>query len=516
MDFSDLGLSGDLLRAVTDAGYQHPTPIQEQAIPIVLMGRDILGCAQTGTGKTASFTLPMIEILAAGRAKSRMPRSLILEPTRELATQVAQNFETYGKYHRLSKALFIGGESMAEQLKVLDRGADVLIATPGRLLDVFDRGHLLLTGTKILVIDEADRMLDMGFIPDVERIVSIVSRMRQTLFFSATMPPAIRKLADAFLRNPKEITVSPPSTPSENVVQGLLVCEGGASQKEKRDALRHLLRSEDVGNALIFCNRKREVGVVCRSLLRHGYDVAMLHGDMAQSARTEVLERFKRGEIKMLVCSDVAARGLDIAGMSHVFNFDVPTAAEDYVHRIGRTARAGLEGRALTIATPEDGKYVAGIEQLIGREIPRITVPEVETAELDMSGGKSRRRKSDGERRSRRTGRPASPSRKPAQPSSRSQPRPQSPAPEQPDAESRPEPRVEPRSETRVDPRPEPRARASAAPRKATEHKATEQPAGSKKREPRRDRGKPDSPVVGMGDHVPAFMMRDVKFDKKS
>ncbi len=499
MDFSDLGLSGDVLRAVTDAGYQHPTPIQEQAIPIILMGRDILGCAQTGTGKTASFTLPMIEILAAGRAKSRMPRSLILEPTRELATQVAQNFETYGKYHRLSKALFIGGESMAEQLRVLDRGADVLIATPGRLLDVFDRGHLLLTDTKILVIDEADRMLDMGFIPDVERIVSIVSRMRQTLFFSATMPPAIRKLADAFLHNPKEITVTPPSTPSETVVQGLLVCEGGATQKEKREALRHLLVSEEVGNALIFCNRKREVGIVCRSLLRHGYDVAMLHGDMAQSARTEVLDRFKRGEIRMLVCSDVAARGLDIAGMSHVFNFDVPTTAEDYVHRIGRTARAGREGRALTIATPEDGKYVAGIERLIGREIPRVILDAVETVELDMSSGKPRRRKPDSGRRGSHAGRSGNQPRAQAQKAPQQPPRPQ--AQHQPRAQAKPKPQ----------PQPQPKARPVSPPAKPNV-----QAADGNKRTPGRERGQPDRPVVGMGDHVPAFMMREVKLDKKS
>ncbi len=381
MDFSDLGLSPDVLRAVADAGYSEPTPIQQQAIPYILMGRDVLGCAQTGTGKTASFTLPMIEILAAGRAKARMPRSLILEPTRELATQVAENFDTYGKYHKLSKALLIGGESMTEQFKVLDRGADVLIATPGRLLDVFGRGRLLMNDVKILVIDEADRMLDMGFIPDVERIVSLVSRMRQTLFFSATMAREIRRLADAFLNNPKEISVAPPATTSTTVTQGLLIIDqGGAhgSHKEKRAALRNLIDSEDVRNALIFCNRKRDVGILARSLVRRGYDAAMLHGDMAQPARTEVLERFKRGEMKLLVCSDVAARGLDIQDMSHVFNYDVPASAEDYVHRIGRTARAGREGRAFTVATPEDSKYVLAIERLIGTPLPRMTVEGVE------------------------------------------------------------------------------------------------------------------------------------------
>ncbi|HRD78165.1 MAG TPA: DEAD/DEAH box helicase [Hyphomicrobiaceae bacterium] len=292
MTFVDLELSETVLRAVTDAGYTKPTPIQEQAIPIILMGRDVLGCAQTGTGKTASFTLPMIDILAAGRAKARMPRSLILEPTRELAAQVAENFDMYGKYNKLSKALLIGGESMAEQIKVLERGADVLIATPGRLLDVFDRGRLLLNDVRILVIDEADRMLDMGFIPDVERIVSLVSRMRQTLLFSATMPPAIRRLADAFLTNPKEITVAPPSTPAETVTQGLVIVPHGGQGglKEKRAALRTLIRSEDVRTALIFCNRKRDVGVLHRSLLRHGFDAGLLHGDLAQSQRTEVLE----------------------------------------------------------------------------------------------------------------------------------------------------------------------------------------------------------------------------------
>jgi superfamily II DNA/RNA helicase len=297
MNFSELQLSELVLRAVADVGYTLATPIQEQAIPHVLQGRDVLGCAQTGTGKTASFTLPMIDILSAGRAKARMPRSLILEPTRELAAQVAETFDIYGKYSRLTKALLIGGESMGDQIKVLERGADVLIATPGRLIDVFERGRLLLTDIRILVIDEADRMLDMGFIPDVERIASLVSRQRQTLLFSATMPPAIRRLADAFLTNPKEITVAPPSTPAATVDQGLFVVShrDAGGHKEKRAALRALIDREAVGTALIFCNRKRDVGIVHRSLQRHGYDAAMLHGDMAQSARTEVLDRFRRG-----------------------------------------------------------------------------------------------------------------------------------------------------------------------------------------------------------------------------
>jgi len=378
MSFADLGLSDEVLRAVADAGYTEPTPIQKQAIPLVLMGRDILGCAQTGTGKTAGFTLPMIDILASGQAKARMPRSLILEPTRELAAQVAQSFETYGKYHKLTKALLIGGHTMGDQIKVIERGVDVLIATPGRLLDLFGRGHLLMHDVKILVIDESDRMLDMGFIPDVEKIVGLLPKMRTTLFFSATMPPEIRRLADKFLINPKEIHVSPPATAAETVIQGMVTVthrdgrKPGGGQKEKRAALRDLIRRENVKNALIFCNRKRDVDVVCRSLIRHGFDAARLHGDMPQSARTETLEKFRTGAVRLLVCSDVAARGLDIPAMSHVFNFDVPTHAEDYVHRIGRTGRAGLTGRAFTVATPQDGKYVDAIQKLVGKPIPRI------------------------------------------------------------------------------------------------------------------------------------------------
>jgi len=380
MKFSELELSENLLRAVTEAGYTEPTPVQEQAIPLVLMGRDVLACAQTGTGKTASFTLPMIEILAAGRAKARMPRSIILEPTRELAAQVAENFDIYGKYHKLTKALLIGGVSLDDQIKVLDRGVDVLIATPGRLLDLFGRGRLLLNDVKILVIDETDRMLDMGFIPDVERIVSLTPKMRQTLFFSATMPPEIRRLGDAFLMNPKKIDVSPPATTADNVIQGVITIRHndgprpGGGQKEKRQALRRLISHENVKNALVFCNRKRDVAVLYRSLNRHGFNAAQLHGDMAQSMRMETLAAFKRGEMKFLVCSDVAARGLDIQAMSHVFNFDVPTSPEDYVHRIGRTARAGLTGRAFTLALPEDAKYMQAITRLIGKEIPRITL----------------------------------------------------------------------------------------------------------------------------------------------
>ncbi|HEX5452874.1 MAG TPA: DEAD/DEAH box helicase [Stellaceae bacterium] len=383
MKFNELGLSPELLRAVIDAGYTNPTPIQEQAIPIVAEGRDVLGCAQTGTGKTASFALPMIDRLAAGRARARMPRSLIIEPTRELATQVEASFEVYGRYHRLSTALLIGGESFADQEKKLDRGVDVLIATPGRLLDLFERGKILLSDVRILVIDEADRMLDMGFIPDVERIVGLLPKARQTLFFSATMPPEIRGLADAFLKTPVEIAVAPPASPAATVVQSLAI----VAPEDKREALRRLIASEDVKNALIFCNRKRDVDILQRSLSRHGLDAAALHGDMSQPKRTETLERFKNGEVRLLVASDVAARGLDIQGLSHVFNFDVPYHAEDYVHRIGRTGRAGREGRSFTLAAPEDGKNVAAIQKLIGKDIPLANVHGIADAELEFDEG---------------------------------------------------------------------------------------------------------------------------------
>jgi len=397
MTFPNLGLSPEVLRAIADIGYDKPTPIQEAAIPVVLMGRDILGCAQTGTGKTASFTLPMIDILSNGRAKARMPRSLILEPTRELAAQVAENFVQYGKYANLSMALLIGGESFVDQEKKLDRGVDVLIATPGRLIDLYERGKILMNDVKTLVIDEADRMLDMGFIPDVERIVSLLPKIRQTLFFSATMAPEIKRLADAFLLNPKEITVAPPATTASTVVQGLAILD----EMDKREALRQLLRAENVTNAFIFCNRKRDVEILYRSLSKHGFNAVQLHGDMPQPKRMETLDRFKRGEASLLVCSDVAARGIDVPAVSHVFNFDTPIHAEDYVHRIGRTGRAGREGHALMLATPFDGKHVAAIEKLIGQEIPRFTIPGITSFDFQQEDADTRH----GRRRGAQSGR---------------------------------------------------------------------------------------------------------------
>ncbi len=366
MKFEDLGLSPDILKAIKDVGYETPTPIQEKAIPSILMTRDLVGLAQTGTGKTASFVLPMLEALSTGRARMRMPRSLVLAPTRELAAQVAENFDIYGKYHKLTKALLVGGESVTDQIKELEKGVDVLIATPGRLLDLFERGTILLTDIKILVIDEADRMLDMGFIPDIEKIVSFLPPMRQTLLFSATMPSEIKGLTKKFLRNPKTISVSPPSTPAATVEQSLVWC----SDRNKMELLGRLIKKEDVKNAFLFCNRKKDIAPLARFLENKGYAASPLHGDMPQVSRTKTLQDFKDGKIVLLVCSDVAARGLDIDAVSHVFNYDVPRNAEDYVHRIGRTGRAGKEGCAWTLATSAEKKYVDSIEKLMGYPIP--------------------------------------------------------------------------------------------------------------------------------------------------
>jgi superfamily II DNA/RNA helicase len=370
MSFSHLGLSEKVLAAVAATGYTTPTPIQEQAIPHVLARRDVLGIAQTGTGKTAAFVLPMLTMLEKGRARARMPRTLILEPTRELAAQVKESFDKYGAGQKLNVALIIGGVSFGDQDTKLTRGVDVLIATPGRLLDHTERGGLLLTGVELLVIDEADRMLDMGFIPDIERICKMIPFTRQTLFFTATMPPEIRRITETFLHNPEKIEVSKPATTAAGVAQ--FQVSVGREPHEKRDTLRRLLRdATDLKNAIIFCNRKREVALLYKSLLKHGFSVGALHGDMDQSARTAALDQFRKGELPLLVASDVAARGLDIPITSHVFNFDVPHHADDYVHRIGRTGRAGRGGTAITIVSPLDFKSMAAIEKLIGQSIPR-------------------------------------------------------------------------------------------------------------------------------------------------
>ncbi len=366
MKFADLGLSDELLQAVLSAGYDTPTAIQAQAIPPVLMMKDIIGIAQTGTGKTASFVLPMIDILAHGRRRAQMPRSLILEPTRELAAQVAENFEKYGKNHDLKMALLIGGVQMGDQVKALKDGVDVLIATPGRLMDLFERGKILLTGCDLLVIDEADRMLDMGFIPDIETICSKLPANRQTLLFSATMPPVIKKLADKFLTNPKYIEVARPASSNLNIAQHKVA----VSSRGKREVLRTLLRTDNVNTAIVFCNRKTTVRELAKSLKQHGFSAGEIHGDMDQSSRIAELDRFKAGTINILVASDVAARGLDVKGVSHVFNFDTPWHPDDYVHRIGRTGRAGATGRAFTFVAPEDAEAIDNVEKLTGGKIP--------------------------------------------------------------------------------------------------------------------------------------------------
>ncbi|TWB63339.1 DEAD/DEAH box helicase [Nitrospirillum viridazoti] len=516
MLFSEIGLGPEVLRAVEDAGYSQPTPIQEKAIPWVLQGRDVLGCAQTGTGKTASFTLPMIDILASGRARARMPRSLILEPTRELAAQVAENFEVYGKYHKLNMALLIGGESFGDQIKKLERGVDVLIATPGRMMDLFDRGNILLSDIKILVIDEADRMLDMGFIPDIERIVGLLPKMRQTLFFSATMPPEIRRLADAFLMNPREITVAPPASPAATVTQAVAMVRG----EDKREALRHLLRTEDVKNAFIFCNRKRDVALLHQSLTKHGFNAGALHGDMVQSKRTETLEQFRQGEIALLCCSDVAARGIDIAGVSHVFNFDVPHHADDYVHRIGRTGRAGKTGRAFMLATPDDSRTLGAIEKLIGREIPRIMIDGLETPDMSEGEGDGGRRRRGGRSDSaakvgsrRRSGSRSDAASEPprevqAEAATVAEETVEARRPERPERserQDRPERGGRDRNRNR-----DTRGEAREGGRSEGGRNDTRPPRQDDRGEPRRRwRDEDDGPtVVGFGDDVPAFMLR--------
>ena len=471
--FSDLGLGPEVLRAVADAGYTTPTPIQVQAIPAVLAGRDLVGTAQTGTGKTAGFTLPMIDILAKGRARARMPRSLIIEPTRELAAQVAEAFDIYGRHHKLNKALLIGGVSYGDQDAALKRGADVLIATPGRLLDHIERGKILMADIRIVVVDEADRMLDMGFIPDIERIFKLLPKRRQTLMFSATMPKEIRRLAETYLIDPLSIAVASPDKPAETVVQGLL--RTAHDPKAKRDALRALLKAEGPKNAIIFCNRKRDVATLARSLERSGLNAAPLHGDMSQPDRIQTLERFREGKITFLVASDVAARGLDIAEMSHVINFDVPNHAEDYIHRIGRTGRAGLSGRAITLATGEDGKRLAAIESLIGRRIPPLSMATAQLAEEPT---------------------PAFAPEAPAAAATAAAPSAEQPRRERRRRRGRGEARAAGEEHVRPDPTPLPEPRLPPERHVPRPHAVHAEPAD------RADR------VTGMGDHVPAFLLR--------
>ncbi|MBU6166819.1 MAG: DEAD/DEAH box helicase [Alphaproteobacteria bacterium] len=482
MSFSDLGLSDALLRAVADSGYDTPTPIQRQAIPSVLMGKDIIAIAQTGTGKTASFVLPMIDILAEGRSRALMPRSLILEPTRELAQQVAENFEKYGKNHKLSMALLIGGVSMGDQLAALEKGVDVLIATPGRLMDLFARGKILLSGCAMLVIDEADRMLDMGFIPDIETICSKLPRARQTLLFSATMPPPIKKLADQFMDAPKSIEVARAASTNTNITQWIVE----TPSRDKRDLLRSLLRQDEVTTAIIFCNKKTTVRELADSLKRARLPVGQIHGDMEQADRIRELDRFKSGAITILVASDVAARGLDIPGVSHVINYDMPWHPDDYVHRIGRTGRAGRTGIAYSFATPDDAENLANIEKLTRQKIARWTggaeaapaATPAPVAEAESSGDprpdkRKRDRKRKGSDRPAMADAPATQSppaetvrSEPARADSRRQPRSEASARSEHRPRSEPGPRSEsrPRAEPARDPLASYRALATPAP----------------------------------------------------
>ena len=451
MKFADLGLSDELLESVLSAGYDTPTPIQAQAIPSVLMMRDIIGIAQTGTGKTAGFVLPMIDILAHGRRRALMPRSLILEPTRELAAQVAENFEKYGKNHDLKMALLIGGVQMGDQVKALKDGVDVLIATPGRLMDLFERGKILLTGCNLLVIDEADRMLDMGFIPDIETICSKLPTQRQTLLFSATMPGPIKKLADKFLSNPKTIEVARPATANVNIAQFKVAVQSRA----KREVLRDLLRTDNVTSALIFCNRKTTVRELAKSLKQSGFSAGEIHGDMDQPSRIAELNRFKDGSINILVASDVAARGLDVKGVSHVFNFDTPWHPDDYIHRIGRTGRAGATGRAFTFVAPEDAEAIGNVEKLTGMSIP------VYGGEIAPVAAPRQETMAEAPRPAAREPREPRPAREPRPPREERRPRREERAAP---VEARPAPRAEPQRAPRAEPQRAPRAEPQRAP----------------------------------------------------
>ncbi|MBV9566961.1 MAG: DEAD/DEAH box helicase [Hyphomicrobiales bacterium] len=472
MTFDDLGLSDAVRGAVKQAGYSIPTPIQAQAIPHILERRDVLGIAQTGTGKTAAFTLPMLTILETGRARARMPRTLIVEPTRELAAQVEEAFAKYGVNHKLSVALLIGGVSFGDQDLKISRGADVLIATPGRLLDHVERGKLLLSGVELLVIDEADRMLDMGFIPDIERICKLVPFTRQTLFFTATMPPEIQRLTGQFLHNPVQVEVARPATTASTITQTLVPTSD--RDYEKRETLRDLLKAPNLKNAIIFCNRKRSVVELHRSLMRHNFSAAALHGDMDQPSRMRALDSFRQGTTKFLVASDVAARGLDIPAVSHIFNFDVPHHSEDYVHRIGRTGRAGLEGTAITLVSPADAKSLDAIEKLIGKSIPWSGPPvKAAATPADTGSSSSEPRKTHAERPRPRasSGRRASAGASPA-------------------AAKQATPRAAPDREMISRHEPASHARPAASSRRSREA----EPA-----------------VLGLGDHVPSFLLRPVR-----
>ncbi|MFK7938979.1 MAG: DEAD/DEAH box helicase [Roseovarius sp.] len=486
--FSDLSLNPKVLKAIADAGYEEPTPIQAGAIPPALQGRDVLGIAQTGTGKTASFTLPMLSLLARGRARARMPRSLVLCPTRELAAQVAENFDTYSKYLKLTKALLIGGVSFKEQDAAIDKGVDVLICTPGRLLDHFERGKLILSDVKVMVVDEADRMLDMGFIPDIERIFGLTPFTRQTFFFSATMAPEIERITNTFLSNPERVEVARQATASETIEQGVAMFKPSRRDRadsEKRKLLRALIdgEGEKCTNAIIFCNRKVDVDIVAKSLKKYKYDAAPIHGDLDQSQRTRTLDQFRAGELRFLVASDVAARGLDVPAVSHVFNFDVPGHPEDYVHRIGRTGRAGREGKAITLCNPRDEKALAAVEGLIQKDIPRLDNPLGAAAPEPATEAHSDDKPEKKPRRSRsRKSDAAQTEGEPVSEASAAEADPQQAAPA-----AKPAPKSAPKSE-------------------ANDDHTSDKPRAKRGGRGRSGGGGGDNRTVGMGDHMPTFI----------
>ncbi|KMK67087.1 DEAD/DEAH box helicase [Puniceibacterium sp. IMCC21224] len=494
--FSDLNLNPKVLKAIEEAGYETPTPIQAGAIPPALEGRDVLGIAQTGTGKTAGFVLPMITMLARGRARARMPRSLVLCPTRELAAQVAENFDTYAKHVKLTKALLIGGVSFKEQDLLIDKGVDVLIATPGRLLDHFERGKLILSDVKVMVVDEADRMLDMGFIPDIEKIFGLTPFTRQTLFFSATMASEIERITNTFLSNPARIEVARQATASETIEQGVVVFRASRRDREgseKRQVLRMMIDAEGdkCTNAIIFCNRKMDVDTVAKSLKKYGYDAAPIHGDLDQSQRTRTLDGFRNGELRFLVASDVAARGLDVPAVSHVFNFDVPSHAEDYVHRIGRTGRAGRSGKAMMICAAKDEKNLEAIEKLIQREIPRLENPmgTITASAEDTVAPREEKKPSRSRNRIRRSG--------PAQDEVKEAPSETAPVQASAEEVKATDPVQQPTVRETDDQR-------DPAPRGRDNYRSGTQ---------QRGRGSDNSKILGMGDHMPSFIA--LSFDER-
>jgi len=522
--FKELGLSEKIMKALGDLGYEKPTPIQARAIPAALQNRDVLGIAQTGTGKTGAFTLPTMHKLEQGRARARMPRCLIICPTRELAAQVAENVEQYGKYLKLEMALLIGGVSFAEQDRKLMKGVDILIATPGRLLDQFERGKILMTGVQTLVVDEADRMLDMGFIPDIEKIFKMTPFTRQVLFFSATMPSEIKRLVDQFLHQPVSVQIARKNMTAKTVTQRIIRMPS-SDHKQKRTAVRWIIENEEIKSGIIFCNRKRDVDIVAKSLTKHGYNAEPIHGDLAQSLRTETLDKFREGETRFLVASDVAARGLDVPDVSHVINYDVPNHSEDYVHRIGRTGRAGRKGDAIMLVARLDQQNYQDVLNLIKVDtIEELVIPGIEDFPKD-TGGRGRKggrdRKGSRNRNGRDRGRGGNRSR--GNQSNRSHQsaetaksgNTQSEAPKTEQAETpRPKKQAERRRKApgRQDKSEADKPKQTAEERKSSQKKADKKPDrkdGNKKNNRSKNNGKKGDPSkaekAGFGDSVPDF-----------